>query len=253
MSGGTAGGVYWTFAQLCAAVYTETNRTDLLAETQQAVAAATLKLHTYKGEFFYKDLATGFGTFDTDGVSQAAFIQTLDTAVFPRFRSLCYLRKWDPNYNTSQLNPNVLPPLYGSLQASGYTLANSQIALRGLKVLSPQDLMDDYWTEKVDVCYQAGNTIMIKSSTALSQFQIGFYQYPLIDQQNNFANYTSWIAQEYPYAIVYDAAGTVFSKIGQADAAAMYLRQPDQFGNNGGLAWEHIQSMLNSNIIADGA
>jgi hypothetical protein len=249
MAGGTTGGVYYSFAQLCAAVYVETARPDLVQETQQAVAASTLKLHTFAGQFFYKDLVVANGKFDSFGNNQQAYLQTLDTTLFPRYRSLSFLRKWDSSFNASEADPTVTPPQYSNWTT--YSM-NGNLRLKPLEVLDPTDLMDDYHQEKVDVCYQAGNTIFIKSSTPLSEFVVGFYQYPLIDAQNEYKGYTSWIAQEYPWAIIFDAAAAIYSKIGQTDSAVLYGRKPDQFGNGGGLAWDHIQAMLNSNQTAKG-
>lgn len=250
MAGGYIGGEYWTFAQLCAAVYTETNRPDLVAETQQAVYATIQQLHTWQGEFFFKDIVTGQGTFASNGTNQAAYVWQLDTNIFPRYRSLAYLRKWDPSWAAYELNPTNLPPLQG-LAGTGFGASNQQRALRNFKVLSPTNLMDSYWTEKVDVCYQAGSSLNIKSSTPLAQFQIGYYEYPNVDIQNGGVNLSSWVVREYPWAVVYLAAATLFGKIGNAESSSIYFtRGPD--GSINGLAADHIRSMINSNIIATG-
>ena len=52
-----------TLTDLCADVYTITNRPDLINETKLAVKAATLKMH--QSDYYYRDLLEQGITFDT--------------------------------------------------------------------------------------------------------------------------------------------------------------------------------------------
>src|SRR3954471_21770445 len=78
-----------TFAELVADVYTITNRSDLVTETELAVKSATLQLH--RSDFFYKDLLETAIQYTTSDYLQAVDYRTL----FPRYRALKYLRKFD--------------------------------------------------------------------------------------------------------------------------------------------------------------
>jgi len=228
------------FSELVNAVYVETARPDLVDETSQAVLASTLKMHGL--DYFFKDIQPSNVMFDS-----AAYIQVLDTAALPRYRALSYARKWDPTFNASQLQPTVLPPIQSSLGVP----VNENLALRPLKVISVDDIFDDYGTEKLDVCYQVGNCIYIKSSTSLSQLRIGWYQWPLAVADDT--KFSSWIANEFPYAIIFDAASAVLQKTGQQDAARKYDTLPDpRTGKGAGLVWSHIDNLKMSNVTMEG-
>lgn len=223
------------FTELVDAVYVETRRPDLVAQTQQQVAASTRKMHGL--DFFYKDITTLLAVFDTAG-----YVQTLDTGVLPFYRSMMYVRKWAPEYLSSQLNPTSLPPLTNSF--SGFVSPN--LALAFLQPLAPDDILGMYGEEKTDVYYQVGSTLMMKSSTSFSQALIGFYQHP----DTREATFRSWIAQEYPFTIIYDAASAILQKTGKQDVARKYdagsLTQPV------GLVWSHVANLINSNIQIQG-
>lgn len=229
------------FSELVNNVYTETGRSDLVDETASAVIASTLKMHGL--EFFFKDITSAKVVFDVP-----AYIESLDTAALPRYRSLSYLRKWDPTFNAYQQNPLVLPPAQSNSLGG---IVNPNLALAFLKIITPDDIFDGYGAEKVDVCYQLGACLYIKSSTTLSQMMVGWYQWPLAIA--NDAKYFSWIANEYPYAIIYDAASAILQKIGQTDAARKYDMPPDpRTGFTGGLVWSHINNLKMANITPRG-
>jgi hypothetical protein len=77
------------FASLVNDVYTLTNATWLENETALAVKSATLKMH--RSDFYFKDLFEVALEY-----SSAAYLQTIDyRTLFPRYRSLKYLRKLD--------------------------------------------------------------------------------------------------------------------------------------------------------------
>lgn len=179
-----------TFAELLTDVYTLTNRPDLVNETKQAVKAATLKAHQM--DFFYKDLYEVGVQFSTSDYIQALEYRTIT----PRYRALKYIRKTD---------------------ISGVPGAF-------LDVITPALSLDRYGYNREDICYGAGEVIQIKSSTLLQYILFGCYRNPDITE----ATYSSWIAVDHPFAIVYEAAATVFKTIGQDEKAAIFKKLTDE-------------------------
>lgn len=231
--------------QLINAVYVETNRPDLDTQTMQAILAATLELHGM--DLFPKDVETARVVFDAP-----YYIQQIDTSSLPRFRRLFYARKNSPNLAPYQQNPQLLPPVLDPA-TGGVNFSQSMAFLR---VLDPNDILDDYGTEKLDVCYLAGSTIWIKSSTALQYAFLGWYQYPSLDTSDpsadkSYPNFKSWIAVERPYAIVYKAASKIFTRNGKQDVSRMYDRtqNPQIPGDQGGLVQTEILQLLADNIL----
>lgn len=225
-------------------VYTCTNRPDKIAETKAAIISSTLKMHGL--DYFFRDIFPAKAMFD---VSQ--YIQALDTSTLPRFRSVAYIRKWDNSLDASLISgvsggavPS-LPPLYDS---NGF-LVNPNLATALLKPIDPTNIFDEFGSERTDVYYQAGNTLMIRSSTALSVALVGWYQWPNVTD----ALYDSWIARDYKYAIIYDAASNIFASISQQDQARKYDAPPDpRTGKGAGLVWSHIDNLLRSNVTPQG-
>lgn len=178
------------FTDLCNEVYTLTNRPDLVAETNMAVRAATLKAH--QQDFFYKDLFETGITFSTSDYVQALEYRN----VLPKFRSLKYIRKTD----------------------------SAGVPGAFLNVITPAMVLDKYGTTREDVCYAAGELIQLKSSTSLQYILLGCYLNPVVTE----TDYNSWIALDHPFAIVYEAAATVYKAIGQDDQATMFKRLTDE-------------------------
>lgn len=178
-----------TFAELVADVKTITNRPDLDSEIKLAVKAATLKAHIT--DFYPKDL------YDTAILwSPVAYIQSLDYRLLvPRWRAFKYLRKYDPT----------------AAEPSGAFF----------EIVTPDDVVDDYRLNKSDVCYLAGEQIEIKSSTQDTYMLLGCYIFPDITE----VTYTSWIAVEFPFAIIYEATSKIFKQTGYDEQAAMMNKE----------------------------
>lgn len=240
------------FANLMGAVFTETNRDDLIAETAQAIFASVYKLHGM--DFFARDIAPAQIKFD-----RGAYLQVLDTRSMPFFRAIKVLRKDDPElYHGYELNPSILPPLTNSIDG---ILITEGFARARLTEISMEDILDDFGAEKIDVWYLAGESIMIKSSTCLQYLLAGFYRWPNLDIQNfsvdkwtddptsTCPNFHTWIARQHPYAIIYDAASSVLQKIGMTDAARKYDNTDPR---NPGLVFSQMQNLLISNILNTG-
>lgn len=173
------------------------------------VAATTLALHSM--EFMYKDIKTALISFDA-----TAYIQTLDTRAMPNFRSLSYIRKYDMAYNNFQQNPALIPP---STDSTGYPSTPSDLQM--LKVLSnPQEIFDYFGSEKTDIAYQVGDTIMIKSSTPFKQALVGWYGFPNVDWLAGL--YDSWICKEYGQALVDATVSAIFATVGKQEQSRKY-------------------------------
>lgn len=229
-----------SLAQLVTAVYTETNRPDYVDETLQAIFASTIKMHGL--EFFYKDIVPAQIIFDNPG-----YIQTLDTTVLPFYRAMAYLRKDAPAiYANYELNPTPMPPLF---QDPTGMLISSGVARKIIRPIAPDDILDEFDVEKTDVMYQAGRVVMIRSSTSLQYCLGAWYAWPNCDVANKGAAYSSWIAEENPYAIVFDAASAILQKTGMTDAARKYDNvNPD----NPGLVQSQMLALRTSNIVMEG-
>jgi len=183
-----------TFTELCAEVYILTGRPDYVAGTESAVKSATLKCH--QTDYYYKDMFESGIAFDT-----SAYVQNLDyRTLLPRWRALKYLRKYDNSTGTPGIE---------------------------LSIILPDNVFDSYSLQKSDICYVAGSNVQINSSTQDQYYLLGCYLNPDITS----AGYTSWIALDHPYAIIFDATATVFKLIGKdEEAAALRTLVTEQIG-----------------------
>lgn len=172
-------------SQMITEVYNLTNRPDLVTLTTSAVKSSTLKMHCT--DFFTKDLVETGITFIS-----SAYVQSFDSLVtFPRWRALSYFRT-----NDTSVSPNV-PGLF-------------------FEPITPTSILDSYGVDKTNVIYQAGSAVNLKGDTSFSAGIIGYYQYP----DTTDATFSSWIAAELPWAIIYDAATKILKSIGYDEQAA---------------------------------
>ena len=176
-----------TLTALCSDVYELTKRPDLVGETELAVRAATLKAH--QSDYYPKDLYETAIRFESE-----SYLQSLDyKQIVPQFRALKYLRKYDPSQGNN---------------ATGAFLT----------ILSPAELLDSYGINREDVAYLAGSSLEIRSKDLLQYILLGCYVHPVVTS----SGYSSWIAEEHPFFIVFEAARTLFKTIGFDEQAAMY-------------------------------
>jgi hypothetical protein len=176
-----------SFADIVAEVYSLTNRPDLVNETALAVRAATLKAH--HSDFYYKDV------FETGiSFSSAEYIQSLPYKdLIPLWRSPKYIRKVDAS---------TTPPT----------------PLGFLQLVAAEDALDSYRVSKENVYYIAGTNIQLRSRAQQQYYVVGCYVHPDVTQ----ANYNSWIADEHPYAIIYEATAIIFKTIGYDEQVKAY-------------------------------
>jgi hypothetical protein len=176
-----------TFAELVAEVYTLTNRPDLVAETKTAVRVATLKAH--QSDFYSKDIHETGVVFPA-----SAYIQSLDyISLISNFRALKYFRR--------VVNAN---------DTSGVPFS----------VLTPDELIDSYNIPKVNVAYVAGRVIEFRSAVSFQFGLMGCYVNPIVRE----GAYASWVAEQHPYVIVFEAARVVFKAIGYDEQSASFER-----------------------------
>jgi hypothetical protein len=173
------------FTSLVDDVYIATNRPDLVSETSMAVRAATHKLH--QSDFYPRDLAESRVVFETADYFQSLAYRTL----FPNFRALSYMRKYEGGAPTQLL-----------------------------EVISPTDIFDGYKLARENVCYLAGEAIQIRSNTSFAEILVGYYLNPTTHPDT----YSSWIADVHRDAITSEASAAVFRMIGAYEQAQMYDR-----------------------------
>jgi len=179
-----------TLTELQQEVITLTNRPDLAAETLLAVRQSTLALHQM--DYWWKDVKETGISFSTP-----EYLQEIEyRPIIPRFRALKYVRKSDV----------------------------SGAGLEMITVVQPESVLDAYGTNRVDVAYAAGQSIEIRSSTLLQYCILGYYEHPNITP----TGFSSWIAEDHPYAIVFEAAEKVFKMIGKSEEFAAYKLLRDE-------------------------
>lgn len=176
------------FQQLLDEVILITKRPDLIERTRSAVRAATLKMH--HSNFYYKDLVEFAVEFN-----DALYIQNfIPFEIIPAYRKAKYLRIWQGDALTG---------------SSGKFLENINI----------ENAVDAYGSSKVDVFYMAGQSLQIRTSCPVKRVLFGAYVHPTITPELSFK---SWIAEEYPYAIIYEAARSVFFSIAATQQSQAY-------------------------------
>ena len=172
-------------AELVTEVYAYTSRPDLVAKTLSAVKAATLKMH--HSDYYGRDLIEQEINF-----ASALNYHTYDYTVgFPQFRALKYLR-----YLDKTVTPNVKGDFF--------------------QIIEPEQIVDGYNVTRENIVYLSGAALIIKALTEFRYGWISYYKHPVITD----GGYTSWIAVEHPYAIVYEAARTICKFVGKLDSAA---------------------------------
>ena len=136
----------------------------------------------------------------------AAYLQSFDIYEFlPKFRSIAYVRKY-------------LDKMF--------------------EVIDPTQLFNGFGNERTDVVYLAGNILQMRSSDPFTYFQLGYYAHP----DTTVEGWNSWIADEFPYAIIYEAAATVTVSIGYNERATSLATK----------AREEFLIMQRTAIIAEG-
>jgi hypothetical protein len=176
-----------SFADIVADVMSLTNRPDLVAETNLAVKAATLKAH--QSDDYIKDLYENAIQFDTSD-----YYQTWDyKSTLPLWRKPRYIRVYDA--------PGTTPGTF-------------------LTYVEPEKVVDGYGISRTDIFYVAGAHIQIRTTAQQQYFLVGAYMNPDVTS----TGFNSWIADDHPFAIVYEAAAVIFKTIGFDEQVATYRK-----------------------------
>ncbi len=174
-----------TFDELVAEVILQTNRPDLVGETKSAVKAATLKAH--KTDFYSKDIFESGVEFGT-----SEFRQSLDyVSLFSNFRAFKYFRRVEDE--TDDVGAFI-------------------------EIIAPEEILDSYGCNRTDIAYVAGRVLEIRSSVSFSKALLGAYVYPIVREDA----YLSWVAEQSPFAIIYEAARVIFKAIGYDEQSAQF-------------------------------
>lgn len=176
-----------TFDEMVQEVIDITKRPDLITKIQANVRAATLKAHN--SDFYYKDLYEVPVQF-TNFFQLQSF---LPTEIAPRFRKVKYIRLWVGD--------------------------NSGDVGQFLEPIQIENSIDGYGYIKTNVFYMAGQLLQIRGACALDKVLFGCYQYPIVTPVTSF---TSWIANEMPYVIIYEAARVTFKGFSFTEQANEY-------------------------------
>ena len=178
------------FTEMAAEVISITARPDLSTEIDAAIKAATLKAHS--SDYYFNDLVEVAVQFD-----ECRFIQTFDpVSIIPAYRQVKYMRIW---------NGDAATGTYGNF------LEHIQIAAS----------LDPYGYNRTDVFYMAGEFLQIRARLGVEKVLFGAYAHPTVTPVES---YRSWIAVEYPYAIINEAARRIFMHIGYKDQASSMAR-----------------------------
>src|SRR4051812_21167744 len=153
-----------TFSEMIQEVITITNRPDLVNETTLALRKATLKMHQF--DFFKRDINEA-----VFGVAPASDGYNFSLSVsndLPRFRALAYVRRYDTPFTGTE---------------------------NYFEEVMPDTLFDEYREEFTNCFYRAGDAIHFRAREIVTNFVVGWYQYPIVTPV---ANYVSWIADAMP-------------------------------------------------------
>lgn len=180
-----------TLDSLAADVYTLTNRPDLVAETKVALRKSIIKFHS--ADTFKRDIVSQtlqMSLYPPLDVNQ--FRWNIALTIFPRFRRPRQLA-------TSTLNPTVTV----------------------FKEVASDNIFNLYGSEFQNYFFISGSSITIKAIAGFDYLNFQYYQYPLVPPVST-DPITSWICDQYPDAVIEEAAGTVFKMIGKDDEYSRY-------------------------------
>jgi hypothetical protein len=165
-----------TLAELKADVIVVTKRPDLAADVEFHTKNAILKAHA--ADYWLNDLYENAFQF-----AAAATEYSLEYKVLlPRWKKIKYL--------------NVIDSITGEI-------------VRKVDPIPLEKFLDGYGYKQDYVFYQAGDYLKIRASGQEQAYGFGCYLYP-----DTTLAYPSWIADEFPFVIVYEAARTLFKAIG---------------------------------------
>lgn len=217
---------------IISAVYTETGRPDLVDETLGKIISTTQALHMV--DYYRRDIRSARVGFD-----YLSYLQQLDKMSLPLFRKMAWIKRSDKNLfdpsNIQQPQGGQLPPLYPFWASAGDDT-------KVLKQIDGDDIFNVNGFLKTDVFYQAGDQINMRSSWAFQWAQIGWYARPQLGSTDD--TFVSWIADDYPYAIIYLSAGNLLRSQGMTDDSLQYTNSTPRRDGGIGTGIGDEQAML---------
>lgn len=197
-----------TLQELADDVYTLTNRPDLVSETRVALRKAIMKFHS--ADTFKRDLHTHrlqMSLYSPIAADQFRWVIPLSD--FTRFRRPKFLR-----YPMELAQPSHhAAPLFDTAAVSVWQ--------RDFAEVTSDDLFNSYHSERLNYFFIAGSTLTIRAASQVDYLDFSYYQYPQIPTSPT-VTINSWICDQYPDAVIEEAAGTVFKMIGKDDEHARY-------------------------------
>lgn len=187
------------YNSLVSDIYNLTQRPDLIQETATAIRKATMKCHL--ADFWKNDLVEISYTvpvLTVPAVSYRYALDLTDVTIFPLYRKISHIKEYN--------NP----------------LTGQEIQF---KELDADRLLDNYKLEDINCYYQAGQQVQLRANKFLTTLNIGYYKYPNVVP----ATYNSWIAVQYPDAVIDEAVAQIYRIIGKDQEAA---RLSALFGEN---------------------
>lgn len=172
-----------TLNELKADVLTVVKRPDLAADIEMHTKNAILKAHG--ADYWLKDLFEFAFNFANPEVNYSLDYKTL----VPRWKTIKYLNTID------QTTRDVIRPL---------------------SPIPVEKFLDGYGYKRDYAFYLAGDMLQIRVSDSAQYFGAGVYLYP----DTTLLSAPSWIADQFPFAIVYEAARTMFKSIGFDEQSA---------------------------------
>lgn len=166
-----------TLNQLKADVLTVVKRADLVNDIELHTKNAILKAHA--ADFWINDLYETAFSFAAADVNYSLDYKTL----FPRWKKIKYLTTVDQT---------------------------TREVIHKLDPILVDQFLDGYGYKKDYVFYVAGDMLQIRVSDSHRYFGVGVYLYP----DTTLLSASSWIVDQFPFAIVYEAARTLFKSIG---------------------------------------
>lgn len=177
-----------TFDEIVAGVMEKTMRPDLVDLHTSAVQNATLAVHSL--DFFEKDRVVSQVTPVLQSVDSNVYtISTRNNANLPRFRK-----------EARQIVNDKYNPLYKC------------------ELIDATSLWDDYNILRKNVFYRIGAELILRPTWTVTTVWVDYYAYPGWLK----AAYDSWIAEEYPLAIINKATSVIFKSIGKDEESAQY-------------------------------
>lgn len=158
-----------------------TNRPDRQAETALAIRSATLAMHGFA--MFPNDLVSE----DIVGISPSAPLVLID-------------------------QPTELPGLRGLSRVIRLDSQGNEITLPVIEVTDISNVLDPiYGTPKDNLAYKAGTNVRVVCNAGIVGLRVWYFKLPIVLPVDQ---YSSWIADVYPDAIITMAAAKVFKILG---------------------------------------